>query len=91
MENVNDKCPHCSAAMRKWMPPDDSGWDQLFQYVCFNDECPYYIKGWAHMQENYNQKASYRHRFDPHTGDTGPLPVWSANAHRGRIIEDKEA
>ncbi len=44
------------------------------------------------MMENYEVKASYRYRFDPATGQSGPLPVWSPSAIRDRIVEknDKE-
>jgi len=87
MEDEKAKCPHCNELMKKWMPPEDTSWDQLFQYVCFNDECPYYVKGWEWMMAKYEQKVSYRHRYDPHTGAAGPLPVWSPGALRGRIIE----
>jgi hypothetical protein len=73
--------------MKKWMPPEDASWDMLFQYVCFNDECPYCGKGWEWMKAKYEQKASYRHRYDPNTGQSGPLPVLSPAAQRGRIIE----
>jgi hypothetical protein len=57
--------------------PPDSTWDAGFQLVCYNDECPYYVKGWQWMLENYAVRGSYRHRFDPRTGESGPLPVWS--------------
>ena len=70
---MNDKtekkdtiCPYCNKPMSKWIPHMESGWDMEIQYVCFNDECPYYIKGWEWMREQYSQKASYRFRYDPH-------------------------
>ena len=85
-------CRHCSVEMCLWeVPPhsfsDGLGWGTPYLYVCFNDECPYYVEGWEWMETKYDQKASYRHRYDPNTGQTGPLPVWSSAALRGRIIE----
>ncbi|MCP4569388.1 MAG: hypothetical protein GY841_17575 [FCB group bacterium] len=81
-------CPKCGQPMNKWLPPEGTTWEQSPQYVCFNDECAYYIKGWEWMREKYQQLASYRHRYDPVTKQSGPLPVWSADAHKDKIVED---
>jgi hypothetical protein len=80
-------CPHCGQAMTKWRAPDDSTWGGQIQYVCFNDDCPYYKKGWEWMEQQYQHKASYRHRFNPATGEQGPLPVWSETAMRNFIVD----
>jgi len=39
------------------------------------------------MKEQYNASVSYRYRCDPHTGETGPLPVWSEDALKAQIVE----
>ncbi|OPX39394.1 MAG: hypothetical protein B1H11_03260 [Desulfobacteraceae bacterium 4484_190.1] len=81
------KCPHCGAEMIKWETPVNSTWSAAFQWVCFNDECPYFIRGWDWMMKSQNVKASYRFRMDPESGGTGPLPVWSYDALKNKIIE----
>ncbi len=77
--------------MLRWANPSLGSWGGEFQYVCFNDECAYYVNGWAWMMDHFNVKASYRHRLDPDTGETGPLPVWSVNALKSSIIAEKDA
>jgi hypothetical protein len=82
-------CPHCGAKLCKWTPPDDSTWG--IQLVCFNDKCRYYVRGWKWMQDHYQQRASYRYRYNPENGAEGPLPVWSDRALREGIVENEEA
>ena len=89
-QNATPVCPHCDTPMKRWQTPELTSWDSAVQYVCFSDECPYFVKGWAWMLEKFQQRASYRHRFDPQTGETGPLPVWSPSALRGSILPDEE-
>lgn len=40
------------------------------------------------MESHYSVKASYRFRFDPETGERGPLPVWSKEALRSGIMSE---
>ncbi len=85
-------CPHCGMKLVRWANPELGTWSGEFQLVCFNDDCPYFVRGWAWMSERFAVNASYRFRYDPETGETGPLPVWSRQALRGSILpeENKE-
>lgn len=84
------ECPHCGTKLVRWENPPLGSWGEGFQLVCFNDECPYFVRGWDWMNERYAVKASYRFRCDPATGETGPLPVWSKSALRESILADEE-
>ncbi len=84
-----DTCPHCGEKLKHWATPPDSTWGGENHLVCFNDACPYFQKGWQWMAEHYEVRASYRFRYDPINGSTGPLPVWSAFAMREWIVEDE--
>ena len=81
-------CPHCGHRLLRVTMPDNSGWQEPYHLVCFNDECAYYTRGWDWMYEKYAVRASYRYRLDPTSGAESPLPVWSNTAHRDRIVED---
>ena len=83
-------CPHCGSDLKKWRVPDEASWSEEFFFVCFNDDCPYYKKGWDWMKEQYNQHASYRHAINPTGGSSLPLPVWSESATREMIVENDE-
>jgi hypothetical protein len=42
------------------------------------------------MKDNFQQKASYRYRYNPQNDEDGPLPVWSPTALRDGIVEEEE-
>jgi hypothetical protein len=68
-------CKHCGEELKKVLMPPDSDWGVEYQYICLNDECGYYIRGWDWMRKQYNVNASYRFRHNPFSGDEGPMPV----------------
>ena len=83
-------CPHCGSRMKKWRVPEGATWSEEFFFVCFDDECSYYLEGWGWMMQEYAQKASYRYALNPTTGGSLALPVWSASATREMIVEEPE-
>ncbi|RJO70479.1 MAG: hypothetical protein C4523_05170 [Myxococcales bacterium] len=83
-------CPHCGAALVRWRPSVDFNWGTEIHWVCFNDECPYFVKGWEHTLATMNRPASYRYRLLPNSGTPSPLPVWSEEALRDYIVPDDE-
>ena len=83
-------CPHCGSRLKKWRVPEGATWSEEFFFVCFDDECSYYLEGWGWMMQEYAQKASYRYALNPTTGGSLALPVWSASATREMIVEEPE-
>ena len=81
------RCPHCGDPLQAFSLPDAGGWDAPFHAACFNDECPYYTRGWERMESQYGVRASYRYRIDPTTGVASPLAVWSRDAIKDRILD----
>ncbi len=80
-------CPHCGAPLARFELPE-AGFDHSFDLACFNDDCPYYVRGWTWMEEQFGVRSSYRYRIDAQNGRASPLAVWSSTALRSRILEE---
>jgi SAM-dependent methyltransferase len=84
------RCPHCGEKMLKWAVPDNPfevTWDNDFMYICFNDACPYYVRGWDFMYREGNRGCSYRLMYNPEKDCCMPIPVPTPRALRESIIE----
>jgi len=84
------QCPYCGEKMNKWAVPDNPfevTWDNEFMYICFNDRCPYYVRGWDHMARAGNRGVSYRLMYHPEKDVCMPIPVPSPKALRESIVE----
>ena len=84
-------CPYCGERLGKWGVPLTlfTEWPNEYFYVCFNDECPYFVNGWNAMSEQGNP-CSYRLMYDDITDSCGPIPVFNNTMIKeDRIIEDE--
>ena len=88
-KDVLKDCPYCKAELVSWQPPEGSNWTEGVYHVCFNDSCPYFVRGWKWMFSHYQQNVSYRFKYNHETGETGPLPVWSKTALREQILTNE--
>ncbi len=79
------KCPHCGARMDPITSPLDSSWGGEIHYVCFDDDCSYFIDSWNLLDSQGVENAGYRCRLDAR-GQCGPMPVWSKDALKDQII-----
>jgi predicted RNA-binding Zn-ribbon protein involved in translation (DUF1610 family) len=94
LEQKKPICPHCGKEMSIWeVPPitfsDGLGWGTPYLFVCFNDECPEYKKGWDNIRDNYAFTASYRCICYPGSQTFEYMPVFSPMGATGQIIDNE--
>ncbi len=85
------RCPHCDEKLLKWAVPENpfaATWDNPYMYICFNDECPYLVRGWDVMSRQGNASMSYRQMFNPESGALTPMPVPNLKALKDGIMEE---
>ncbi len=85
-------CPHCKSRLQPCETPpfhigDGLGWGAEVMFVCMNDECPPYVKGWDHIEATYGHVGSYRY-MRIHNEKKGELMmVGSKIAFTGSILD----
>ncbi len=84
-------CPNCGQRMKKWVIPDSpfNTWQNEYMYICFNDECPYLVRGWDVMSSQGNASMSYRQMFNPENDSLTPMPVPNLRALKDGIMEEE--
>jgi SAM-dependent methyltransferase len=84
------ECPYCGDRLQKWAVPQTpfTEWDEEFHFICFNDRCPYLLRGWRAMERQGNRGFSYRLMFSPGRNRCMSVPVPSLNALREGIVDD---
>ncbi len=84
------ECPHCGEGLRKWAVPNNPfiEWNTEYLYICFNDECPYLVRGWDTLAGQGIYGFSYRVMYNPETGSVGPVPVANLSAMKDGIVEE---
>lgn len=86
-------CPHCEKPMSLWEVPDIAcgdglGWGTPYLFVCFNNECPSYKKGWDDIQQTMEHVASYRCINSPGRDNFEYMPVFSSIGGTGQVLDD---
>jgi SAM-dependent methyltransferase len=84
------RCPYCGEKMRKWAVPDNpfaQTWDNEFMFICFNDACSYFVKGWDFMYRDGNRGVSYRLMYNPEKDRCMPVPVPTRHALKEGILD----
>jgi len=69
-------CPHCKEVMEQ-MDSRYLDWESPYLWVCYNNECSLFKKGWNHMMETVGQLVSYRCMIHPQDGQVSVIPAFS--------------
>ena len=85
------ECPHCLQPLAKWQVPQTPfvEWSSVYQFICFNDDCPHYVRGWTTFA-NQRIPGSHRFMYDPDTGGCHSVPVLTPEALRASIVSAED-
>jgi len=59
---------------------DGLGWGAPFLWMCVNDDCPVFNKGFTHTLNNYGQTTSMRVVVEPDSGRESVAPAFTLNS-----------
>ncbi len=85
-------CPHCSGDLKLCHAPpvhvgDGLGWGSEFLFVCLNDECPLFVKGWEYIENQYGHVGSYRYMEIPDSKESYNMMVVGKDAFTGSLVD----
>lgn len=92
-ENIPD-CPHCQLKLSCCEAPpvhigDGLGWGAEVLYICLNDYCSLFLRGWDQIELKYGHHASYRYMQLPDSNESNVMMVGNSDAFKGSIIDPK--
>ncbi len=85
-------CPHCNEKLTCCEAPqihvgDGLGWGSDVLFICLNDHCSLFLRGWNHIEEKYGHRASYRYMELPGSKESNVMMVGSKDAFKGSIVD----
>jgi len=88
-------CPHCQQQLSCCEAPpfhigDGLGWGSEVLFICLNDTCSLFLKGWDIIEQQYGHHSSYRYMELPGSTEGNCLMVGNADAFKGCIIDREE-
>ncbi len=88
-------CPHCKQDMSLCESPpihvgDGLGWGSDVLFICLNDSCPLFLKGWDQIEHQYGHHASYRYMEVPGSPEGNCMMVGNADAFKGCVVNKEE-
>jgi hypothetical protein len=88
-------CPHCNVQLSCCEAPpihvgDGLGWGAEALFICLNDHCSLFLKGWEQIERQYGHHSSYRYMELPGSTEANVMMVGNSDAFKACVI-DKEA
>lgn len=85
-------CPHCNTRLSPCETPpfhigDGLGWGAEVMFVCLNDECPPFVKGWEHIEASFGHVGSYRYMRLANEEKGEMMMVGNKMAFTGSILD----
>lgn len=85
-------CPHCNAKLFCCEAPqihvgDGLGWGSDVLFICLNDACSLFLKGWDYIDGEYGHHASYRYMELPGSKESNVMMVGNKDAFKGSVVE----
>lgn len=85
-------CPHCDTKMSCCEAPpvhigDGLGWGSEVLFICLNDYCSLFLKGWDNIEQRYGHHASYRYMELPGSKEGNFMMVGNSDAFKGSVID----
>ena len=90
-ENIPD-CPHCEQKLSCCEAPpihigDGLGWGSEILYICLNDHCSLFLKGWEQIELKFGHHASYRYMQLPDSKESNVMMVGNADAFKASVVD----
>lgn len=85
-------CPHCKQDMSCCEAPaihvgDGLGWGSDVLFICLNDYCSLFLKGWDHVDGQYGHHASYRYMELPGSKEGNVMMVGNKDAFKASVVD----
>ncbi len=88
-------CPHCEQEMSCCEAPpvhvgDGLGWGSEAMFICLNDSCSVFLRGWESIERQYGHHASYRYMELPRSKEGNYMMVGNKDAFKASVIDREE-
>jgi len=88
-------CPHCKQELTLCHAPpihvgDGLGWGSEYLFICLNNDCSLFAKGWEYIENQYGHVGSYRYMEIPGSKESYNMMVAGRDAFTGSIVDVEE-